>query len=163
MERDTRLGVGLALHDPAMLMATVGGVGLLPWAPGTWGSLLAGILAWIVAPVIGVPALLALAALVFALGCWAADRVATASGQSDPGLVVIDEVVGQWLVLAVAPHTAVSFGAGIVLFRLVDILKPWPIRAMERSFRGGFGIMIDDIAAAGYAGVILYLILKSFG
>ncbi len=163
MERGARPGLGLARRNPAMLMATVGGVGLLPWAPGTWGSLLAAILAWIVAPVIGVPALLALAVLVFALGCWAADRVATASGQSDPGFVVIDEVVGQWLVLAVASHTAVSFGAGIVLFRLVDILKPWPIRAVERSFRGGFGIMIDDIAAAGYAGFMLYLILKIFG
>ena len=146
-----------------MLLATAGGVGLLPWAPGTWGSLLAAILAWFLLPLIGSMGLAALAVLAFPLGWWAADRVAHASGIADPGFVVIDEVVGQWLVLALAPRTLISFGAGFVLFRVADIVKPWPIRALERHFRNGFGIMIDDVGAAVYAGLILYVSFKIFG
>jgi phosphatidylglycerophosphatase A len=151
------------LGDPAMLLATVGGVGLLPVAPGTLGSLVGVAVAWAVTAVSGPLALLALATGLFAVGWWAAERVAGRSGIADPGFIVIDEVVGQALVLAWAPQTPWVYAAGFVLFRIADIVKPWPIRAIERRFRNGFGVMADDVAAAVYAGLGLYLGLRLYG
>jgi len=145
------------LSDPAMLLASVGGIGLLPVAPGTWGSLVGVALAWVVPDL---RALLLLCASLFAAGWWAAERVGRRSGIADPGFVVIDEVVGQALVLALAPHTLWAYAAGFVLFRIADIAKPWPIRRIEAKFRNGFGIMVDDIAAAVYAGAFLLLGLR---
>ena len=68
----------------------------------------------------------------------------------------MDEVAGQWLTLAVVPPNLLLYGLGFLLFRLFDILKPWPIRALEKNMPGGLGVMIDDIAAAVYAGILLY-------
>ena len=147
------------LGDSAMLVASVGGIGLLPLAPGTWGSLVGVALAW---AVIDTRVLLVLCAVLFAAGWWAAKRVAERSGIADPGFVVIDEVVGQALGLASAPRTLWVCAVGFVLFRIADILKPWPIRRIEARFRNGFGIMIDDVAAAVYAGAALVLILKFY-
>jgi phosphatidylglycerophosphatase A len=145
------------LGDPAMLLATAGGVGLLPLAPGTWGSLVGVAIAWAVRDP---RLLLTLCVALFAAGWWAAERVVKRSGIADPGFVVIDEVVGQVLVLAVAPHTPWAYAAGFVLFRIADIIKPWPIRAIEAKFRNGFGIMADDLAATIYAAAVLALCLK---
>jgi phosphatidylglycerophosphatase A len=143
-----------------MLLATAGGVGLIPWAPGTWGSLvgvgLAGLVVWGFGTLVLLPLCLAL----FLAGWWAVARVARLSGIVDPGFAVIDEVVGQSLALAAIPPSIAGYAGGFVLFRLFDIAKPWPISAVERRFRNGFGIMADDLMAAVYAGVILYIILK---
>jgi len=148
-----------SLREPAMLLASVGGIGLLPVAPGTWGSLVGVIIAWVVSDT---RALLMLCAALFVAGWWAAERVAWESGIADPGFVVIDEVVGQALVLACAPRVLWAYAAGFALFRVADILKPWPIHGIEARFRNGFGIMIDDLAAAVYAGGILFLGLKFY-
>ena len=145
------------LGDPAMLLASVGGVGLLPLAPGTWGSVVGVAVAWTVRDT---QVLLAVCAALFVAGWWAAERVARRSGIADPGFVVIDEVVGQALVLALAPHNPWAYAAGFVLFRIADIVKPWPIRAIEAKFRNGFGIMVDDLAAAVYAAAVLALCLR---
>lgn len=150
-----------SVGDPATLFATVGGVGFLPWAPGTWGSLIGTALAWLIVPRFGVSALLALCLVLFLGGWWASVRVARISGIVDPGYIVIDEVVGQGLVLAVVtPPSLAGYAGGFVLFRLFDIVKPWPVNALERRFRNGFGIMADDIMAAVYAGLILYVSLR---
>jgi phosphatidylglycerophosphatase A len=93
--------------------------------------------------------------VVFALGCWAASVVAKASGRDDPGAIVIDEVAAQFLVLLAAPLDWRAYAAGFVLFRIFDIAKPPPIRQVERRTPGGLGIMLDDIAAALYALVLL--------
>ena len=85
--------------------------------------------------------------VVFLVGIWAAEQWARTLGRSDPGQIVIDEVAGQWLVLAGAPLTWRSYLAGLLLFRFFDILKPWPIRWADRSLHGGVGIMADDILA----------------
>jgi phosphatidylglycerophosphatase A len=77
--------------------------------------------------------------------------------------VVIDEVVGLWLVLAVAPLDPVYYGLGFALFRLFDIFKPWPVSWVERRFGGGIGIMADDVVAAVYAGAILMLLTEWAG
>src|SRR5207237_1179143 len=95
--------LGLPLWHPAALIATVGGIGLLPAMPGTWGSLAALPCAWAISALAGGAALAAAAILAFALGCWATAAVAQASGAEDPGFIVVDEVAAQWLVLVAAP------------------------------------------------------------
>ena len=151
---------GLSLRDPATLIATAGGAGLLPGAPGTWGSLVGVALAWVVVRLAGPVTLLLVALALFALGCWAAERVSQATGSADPGFIVIDEVAAQALVLVIAPLTPVAYLAGFILFRFFDILKPWPIRLLDRKIHNGFGVMIDDVAAAIYAGALLFLGLR---
>jgi phosphatidylglycerophosphatase A len=143
----------------ATLLATWFGAGRLPWAPGTWGSLFALPLAWPLLTLGGPWLLLVAAALVFALGLWASDRYMKAVGLHDPGAIVIDEVAGQWLTLAVAPLDPLAFLLGFVLFRVADVLKPWPAGWLDRRVGGAFGVMIDDVAAAVYAGGILALVI----
>ncbi len=139
------------------LLATWFGCGRLPWAPGSWGSLAALPFAWVIADFAGRPVLVASAICLFGIGCWAADREANRVGVQDPGWIVVDEVVGQWLTLAVAPLNLAAYLAGFLLFRLFDVWKPWPVNWVERRFGGGFGIMADDVVAAIYAAVILQI------
>jgi phosphatidylglycerophosphatase A len=104
--------------------------------------------------------MLVAAAFVFVVGWWAADRIAKASGIGDPGFVVVDEIAAQLLVLAAAPRDWRFYAAAFLLFRLFDIWKPWPVDWLDRTVKGGFGIMLDDVAAALYA---LALILVGDG
>ena len=136
------------------LLATGFGVGLLPKAPGTWGSLAALPCAWLIVWAGGPIALACAAAAAFGLGWWASEIYA--KGRSDPGEVVIDEVAGQWLVLIAAPLDFGLYALGFVLFRLADITKPWPANWAERRLPGGLGIMADDSVAGVYAGVALW-------
>ena len=147
----------------AALIATVGGIGLLPLMPGTWGSLAALPCAWAISALSGGAALAAAAILAFALGSWAAAVVAQASGSEDPGFIVVDEVAAQWLVLVAAPLDWRAYLAGFLLFRVFDIVKPWPVRAIERRVAGGVGIMLDDFAAALYAILLLLIGEGVFG
>ncbi|MEO0035014.1 MAG: hypothetical protein RLZZ501_1037 [Pseudomonadota bacterium] len=146
-----------ALH-PFTLIATGFGVGLLPKAPGTWGSLLALPLAWGLAAWGGQALLAQFAAGLFLVGWFVARDYVGRSGVQDPPEVVVDEVVGQWLVLVAAPLNPVSYAVGFVLFRLFDIWKPGPIGWLERKYDSGLGVMIDDVAAgvAGLIGMILF-------
>ena len=140
----------LPLSHPACLAATWFGVGLIRPAPGTWGSLAALPCGWVIV-YFGGPFALAVATLaVFVLGCWAGGVYERASGGQDPGVVVIDEVAGQWLVLIAAPLDPLFYLAGFALFRLCDITKPWPASWADRQIHGGLGIMLDDILAALY-------------
>ena len=82
-----------------------------------------------------------------------------AVGVHDPGAIVIDEVAGQWLTLAVAPLDPLAYLLGFVLFRIADVLKPWPASWLDRRVGGGFGVMIDDVAAAVYAGGVLAILV----
>ncbi|MDJ0896279.1 MAG: phosphatidylglycerophosphatase A [Alphaproteobacteria bacterium] len=147
---------------PPVILATWFGVGLIPIAPGTFGSLAALPFAWLMLELGGLWLLLLATVAVFAAGCWAAGRYAAASANSDPGAVVVDEVAGQWLALALAAPDLGQFALAFVLFRLFDILKPWPVGWAERRFSGGFGIMIDDIAAALYALAAFALITETY-
>ncbi|HML10441.1 MAG TPA: phosphatidylglycerophosphatase A [Stellaceae bacterium] len=132
-------------------MATGFGIGLLPKAPGTWASLAALPLGWLLQWRFGVPGLLVAAAIALAAGWWASARVAQASGIFDPGFVIIDEIAAQLLVLAGAPLDWRFYLAAFLLFRLFDIWKPFPVNWLDRNVKGGFGIMLDDVAAAIYA------------
>jgi phosphatidylglycerophosphatase A len=155
--------LGLPSSHPAGLIATGCGIGLLPWAPGTWGSLAALPCAWAIRAVAGRAALATAAILAFAAGCWAATAVARASKRKDPGFIVIDEVAAQWLVLVAAPLDWRAYLAAFLLFRVFDITKPWPARAIERCVADGLGIMLDDVAAALYAILLLLIGEGVFG
>ena len=133
--------------NPAFLLATWFGCGLLPKAPGTWGSIAALPIVWGTALMAGSSGIVLFVFVISLAGIWAAGRYAVAIGRHDPGSVVIDEVAGQALALvAVAPDPLV-YGFAFVLFRLFDILKPWPISWADRKIPGGLGIMLDDILA----------------
>ena len=151
---------GLAATHPACLLATWFGAGRLPRAPGTWGSLaalpFAAALDWL-----GGPWLVLLIALaVFGLGVWASDRYMAAYGLHDPGAIVVDEVVGQWLTLALLPLTSVAYLLGFVLFRIADMVKPWPAAWIDRTVADAFGVMLDDVVAAIYAGGLALAVLS---
>lgn len=143
----------VALHTPAGFLAFGFGSGLLTRAPGTMGTL-AAVPVGVLLMLTGLLSLWFLV-LAFALGVWLCGRVAQELGVEDYGGIVWDEMVAYWLVICFLPlHWAWLVGA-FVLFRGFDILKPWPISVLEKHFTGGLGIMIDDIAAAIYALVIL--------
>lgn len=150
---------GLPAWHPGTLIATWFGVGLLPWAPGTWGSLVALPLAWLIAAQFGRIGLLLATLLVLAVGWLAAAAVTKASGVEDEGSVVVDEVAGQWLTLVAAPLSPLAYAMGFLLFRLFDIAKPWPVRWADRAIGGGLGVMADDVLAALYAALALSVLL----
>ena len=143
------------LRHPAHLIALGAGAGLVPRAPGTAGTLLAFPLYWALAAVCTVPTLLGLIVLGFALGVWACARTGRALGASDHGAMVWDEIVAFMLVLLFTPAGYFWQAFAFVLFRLFDILKPPPIRYYDRTLKGGFGVMFDDLLAAGYALLVL--------
>jgi phosphatidylglycerophosphatase A len=136
------------------IIATLGGVGHAPYAPGTAGSIVALPFAWLIAYGAGRFALMLAAVLVLALGAWASELYTTQTKRTDPSECVIDELAGQWIACAFAPTTVLGYALGFLLFRLFDIWKPWPIRAVEH-LHGGIGVMADDVLAALAAGAIL--------
>ncbi|MGB5092909.1 MAG: phosphatidylglycerophosphatase A [Parvibaculum sp.] len=151
------LPAGLRLTDPVAFLATWFGSGLAARAPGTWGSLAALPFAYGLMLAGGTWLLLLAAIFVFVLGIWAADKYAALLGTSDPSEVVIDEVAAMWLTLIAAPMTPLGWLIAFGLFRLFDIAKPWPVSLADRTLKGGFGIMADDILAAIYAMIVLVL------
>ena len=92
----------------------------------------------------------------FFVGIWSANGYMAQTGTHDPGPVVVDEVVGQWLVLSILPLDLGWYLVGFAAFRLFDIVKPWPIKWLDQKVEGGFGVMIDDVGAAAF-GVLLLL------
>jgi phosphatidylglycerophosphatase A len=155
-----KLPPGMRLDEPAVWLSTWFGVGLMPFASGSWGSLAALPFAYLILLAGGAsygPYLLAAAALlIFLVGVWAADIYGRRSGIADPGAIVIDEVAGQWLTLTVAPPKIVPFLIGFFLFRLFDVIKPWPANWADRKVKGGFGVMLDDVFAGIYAAIVLW-------
>ncbi len=141
-------------HTLAHLIATVGGLGRLRVAPGTAGSLAAA-LAFLCFPTYLPPLWFTAAVLALMLiGVWAAQRVASARRQTDPAEIIIDEVIGMAVTLAFVPLDPLTIAIGFVLFRVFDIAKPFPVRQVEK-LHGGWGIVLDDVAAGVYANVSL--------
>ena len=138
----------------ATLISTALGAGLLPLAPGTWGTIVAIPLAWWLDR-LGQPWFLGVLAVIVVVGSIAADVYCDATGRQDNQQIVIDEVAGYLLTLAFVPRTMPNLLAGFVLFRLFDIWKPPPVRWVDRKVHGGFGVVADDLAAAVYAAAIL--------
>lgn len=146
----------------ATLIATFLGIGYLRPGPGTWGSaatvILWAVIAGRLAPSMRMPAAFVLAVLVTLIGIPAATRVARSSGLKDPQFVVIDEVAGQLIALIGVPLAWKTFLAGFILFRIFDIVKPPPVRQLER-LPEGTGIVVDDLGAGVYALLIMHLLL----
>jgi len=146
----------------ANLIATFFFVGRLRPGPGTWASAATAFLWFGIATrlsaTLRTPAALALAIGVVLVGIPAATQVSRASGKKDPQFVVIDEVAGQLIAFIAAPIAWKTFLAGFILFRVFDILKPPPVRQLER-LPEGVGIVLDDVAAGIYAFVVMQLLL----
>jgi phosphatidylglycerophosphatase A len=137
-----------------MLVSSFGYVGHFPVAPGTAGSA-AALPVFAVVRLVGSPALEAAVLIVLtALGVWSATLAERQLGVTDPGVVVIDEVVGMLATLAFMPLRWAGVLVGFLLFRLFDIIKPYPCGKAER-LPGGWGIMADDVLAGVYANLVL--------
>lgn len=142
----------------ALFIATAGYVGFFPIAPGTAGSL-AGLAVFAAIRLVASPLTeLVVIAMVLAAGIWAAGITERALGIEDPGPVVIDEVLGMLITLMLLPVSLAGMAAGFVLFRIFDVVKPYPAGRMER-LGGGMGIMLDDAMAALYAYASLRVLL----
>ena len=159
MDRVGARALGLPPWHPAALLATWFGTGLLPIAPGSWASLAALPVAWVIASFWDGEGLGIAAVIVLFVGWWTALTVIKASGKRDPGAVVIDEVAGQWLVLVATPLDPLAYALAFLLFRIFDIWKPWPIWWADRHLNGGLGIMLDDLLAAVYATLSLLVLI----
>lgn len=153
----------LSPWHPAAMIATWGGIGRLPKAPGTWGSLAALPFAWVLCRWGGAMAVLIAAILCAVIGWWAAARYVRNSGLGDPQEIVVDEVAGQWLVLAALPADPLCYGLGFLLFRLLDITKPGPIGWADRAIGGGLGVMADDILAGLAGGAVAMAAVQAWG
>jgi phosphatidylglycerophosphatase A len=143
----------------AVTIATWFGCGYFPWGPGTIGALTGLLIAMALHFYLGAGRLALLVATLVLLGpaIWASTTTARIVAKSDPGIVVVDEVLGQWTTLlgAAAFHWKTLL-AGFLLFRVFDIWKPWPVREFEK-LPGGAGIVADDLAAGIYGALILYI------
>ncbi len=137
----------------AVWFATAGPAGYAPIAPGTFGSAV-GVLIYVLTSSLPLDRQLLLLIAITLAGIWAADVAARHFGKGDPSHVVIDEVAGQLLTFAGLTLSWPGIVAGFLLFRVLDIIKPWPARQLE-SLHGGVGIMADDLMAAVYANLLL--------
>jgi phosphatidylglycerophosphatase A len=139
-------------------IATLFGLGRVRTAPGTVASLVALPLAWIIANSGGRISLLLATIFVAALGGWACEHYVRETGKEDPSECVVDELAGQWLACAFAPlsllHGLLAYALAFILFRALDIFKPWPMSAAER-LPGGLGVMADDLLAGLLAGLVV--------
>ena len=121
-------------------------IGHLPIAPGTWGSLAAVIGWWLWLQYLDPLVFIVFIFTIFTIGVFAANIIIDHTGEKDPSRVVIDEAAGQWLGLLILADGTLYIAGAFVLFRFLDILKPWPIRQLER-FPKGWGVMLDDMLA----------------
>jgi phosphatidylglycerophosphatase A len=161
MTADAATNAAAAAGSPnalARLIATGLGSGYSPVAPGTAGSAVGLLLFWPLA-LLPIAAQVAVTAAMFFVGVAAATHLAQRLGIEDPGVVVVDEVVGMWVTLLFLPLTPFTAVAGFFAFRVMDVVKPYPARQLEH-LRGGWGIMADDLMAGVYANLLVRLALR---
>jgi phosphatidylglycerophosphatase A len=140
-----------------IFFSTGGYVGKIPFAPGTFGSLMGVMICYLLSRVsISLSALIAIALILSAV--WLSEHAERIIGEKDPGCIVIDEVAGMVVTMIGLPFNALTAIAGFVLFRLLDVLKPPPVRTFQESLPGGAGVVMDDVAA----GIIGNLLLRLF-
>jgi phosphatidylglycerophosphatase A len=145
----------------ATVIATAGGAGLSPVAPGTCGTLVAIPLAWALARS-GIVVFAAATLVVSVIGIIASSAFCKATGVDDDQRIVIDEVAGYLVTILLVPHSWVNLAIGFFVFRLFDIWKPGPIRLVDERVHGGLGVMLDDLAA-GVVGALVMLGLHAAG
>jgi phosphatidylglycerophosphatase A len=142
-------------------IATLGGLGRAPRAPGTIASFVTLVAAWFLAGIGGQGLVLFASIAAMAIGGWAAEHYARERATADPPDCVIDEMAGQFLACAFAPRALLAYALAFLLFRALDIFKPWPIGAAEK-FHGGIGIVADDAVAGLLAGFAIVLLVQVF-
>jgi phosphatidylglycerophosphatase A len=149
---------------PAWWISCAGGIGLAPKAPGTWGSLVALPPSYLIATLLAPGALLIAALAVTAIG-YAAVRtyLKHGDGREDPQEIVIDEVAGQMLALSLLPPHLWAYAGGFLLFRLFDIVKPFPAGLIDARIGGALGVMLDDTVAGVYALVAMLVVVALAG
>src|SRR3990167_3336301 len=150
-----------ALRNPWYFIAAWFGSGLLPYAPGTWGTLLAIPMVWLLSfcPLI---VYLAVTAAAFLVGVIVSDWVTHDMGEHDYPGIVWDEIVGYLITMILVPATLTWLLVGFFLFRLFDIWKPQPIRYLDKTIKGGMGIVLDDVLAAVFAWIVLQALMWAF-
>ena len=152
----------ISLTNPIHFLALGLGSGLIRPAPGTWGTLAGLIVGWLLLQVISPFSFAIFTALCFLLGCYLCQKTADDMGVHDHGSIVWDEFVGIFIVLLAIPDLSLLWcSTTFITFRFFDILKPYPIRYFDHKLESGFGIMLDDVLAAIYA-VISVFILRYF-
>jgi len=156
-----RPSAGFAFSHPAHLIAFGFGAGLARYAPGTVGTLLAWALGFALGGV-HPDMVLVIAAVFFGIGIWACEVTGRHLGVADHGGMVWDEIAAFLLILAIVPRELAWQAAAFGAFRFFDIVKPPPIRHFERRYRGGFGVMFDDLLAAGYTLILLAVLKRLF-
>ena len=145
-------------YSLTMFLATGFFSGYLPKAPGTWGSLVA-LPLWLALSFLSSSSYCLMLAVVFFLGWFVAGEAEKILDTPDPGCVVIDEIFGMFITLFAAPRSWTALILAFLLFRLFDIVKPFPVSWFDRRINGGLGIMLDDAMAGIYAFVTLRLFL----
>jgi phosphatidylglycerophosphatase A len=158
--RDTSSWASRLTDRLAFAIATAGGAGLAPVAPGTAGSLFAAFLLWLI-PFSTFSLGVTLICVTLA-GIWAGGRVERLSGRKDPGLIVIDEVAGMMLSMVVLPRTVGVLLVAFFCFRFLDIVKPFPA-GRAQSLPGGLGVMVDDLIAGAYTLLLIVASRAVFG
>lgn len=152
-------------NSPSLCLqvALLGGLGKVPRAPGTVATVVAGIPAVCFLRALAEPLAFLLVVLLFLLGCYCAEAAETQMGRTDPGEVVIDELIGFLITMFGFPLTFESLLLGIASFRLMDIWKPWPVGLLEERLKGGVAIVMDDVAAGILAHGLVWAGLKGLG
>ena len=148
------------LQKIAVIIATGLGTGYMPKAPGTWGSFLGIPVSYIINHFSNGVAF-GLLGLLIALAVWSANRAINHFGNQDPGQVVVDEIAGMAFSLFAIPMDLSKIIGAFLLFRTLDIVKPFPIKQIESRFHGGLGIVIDDLAAGVGANIILQIAMRA--
>ena len=149
----------MKFRDTAVIFLATGCyLGRVPVAPGTFGSLL-GLLICVVLSDIWLTSAVLIAIAFIGCSVWIADEAEKQLNQKDPGCIVIDEIAGMMVTLIGLPFNLFTAAAGFILFRLLDILKPFPIRLIERRLSGGVGVVADDVAAGILSNIVLRIVL----
>ena len=150
------------MNQLIMALATGCYVGKIRWAPGTWGSL-AALLPWLLIKDLPFASYLIVLIVVFVVGFFVCGSAEKILDSPDAGCIVIDEILGMFITLAFAPAHPAAWALGFVLFRIFDILKPFPACWFDQNIHGGIGIMMDDVIAGLYAFACLQLLWWGIG
>lgn len=145
--------------DAVMFLATGFYIGNIPFAPGSFGSLFGLPLSFALAGLSLAPAILCTLLLIFLAVC-IADAAEKILSQNDPSCIVIDEIAGMVTTLIGLPFNLITVVSGFIIFRLLDILKPFPIRSLDKRVGGGLGVVADDVAAGIIANLLLRFIFQ---
>ena len=156
MSKNTKVDARTVFTDPVNFLAFGFGTGLAPVAPGTFGSIPGLLLFWVTLD-LGLYVQLGIALALVVAGIAICGESARRIGVHDHGGIVWDEIAGMYITLFLAPTTTEGFLVAFLLFRVMDIVKPWPIRDLDHRIHGGLGIMLDDLVAALYAALLLAL------